>query len=105
MQNFSRIATSLSQLTQKRVKFDWTRNCDEAFLELNMRLTSAPVFIVPNSEISYVVYIDASSQGSGCVLMQQRRVIAYGSRQLKPCERNYLTHDLELVAVVFTLKI
>ena len=53
----------------------------------------------------FVVYCDASIQGLGCVLMQRDKVIAYASRQLKVHERNYTTHDLELGAVVFALKI
>ncbi|GJZ13878.1 putative reverse transcriptase domain-containing protein [Tanacetum coccineum] len=53
----------------------------------------------------FVVYCDASHQGLGAVLMQREKVIAYASRQLKPNEENYTTHDLELGAVVFTLKI
>jgi len=52
-----------------------------------------------------VLYSDASRKGLGCVLMQYDHVIAYASRQLKPHERNYLTHDLEVVAVIFALKI
>ena len=52
-----------------------------------------------------MVYSDASHQGLGCVLMQHGKVVAYASRQLKPYERNYPTHDLELAAVVFALKI
>jgi len=51
------------------------------------------------------VYSDASRSGLGCVLMQEGRVIAYASRQLKTHERNYPTHDLELAVVVFALKI
>jgi len=51
------------------------------------------------------VYCDASRVGLGCVLMQHGKVIAYGSRQLRPHEKNYPTHDLELAAVVFALKI
>ena len=53
----------------------------------------------------FVVYSAASRQGLGCVLMQHGKVVAYASRQLKPYEQNFSTHDLELVAVVFTLKI
>jgi len=53
----------------------------------------------------YVVYSDASRKGLGCVLMQNGRVLAYASRQLKPHELNYPTHDLELAAVTFALKI
>ena len=52
-----------------------------------------------------MVYSDASRQGLGCVLMQNDRVIAYASRQLKKHEENYPTHDLELAVVVFALKI
>ena len=69
------------------------------------RLTSAPVLALPNGKDGFVVYSDASRQGLGCVLMQNDRVIAYASRQLKKHEENYPTHDLELAAVVFALKI
>ena len=51
-----------------------------------------------------VIYSDVSLKGLGCVLMQRSKVIAYASRQLKPNELNYPVHDLELVAVVFSLK-
>ena len=51
------------------------------------------------------MYYDASNDGLGCVLMQSERVVAYGSRQLKNHEHNYPTHDLELAAIVFSLKI
>ena len=52
-----------------------------------------------------MIYSDASHQGLGCVLMQDGKVITYGSRQLKVYEKNYPTHDLELAAIVFALKI
>ena len=68
------------------------------------RLTSAPVLALPNGKDGFVVYSDASRQGLGCVLMQNDRVIAYASRQLKKHEENYPTHDLELAVVVFALK-
>jgi len=64
-----------------------------------------PVLILPNPKESFVVYCDASKMGLGGVLMQNREVVAYASRQLKVHEKNYPTHDLELVAVVFVLKI
>nr|GFD13012.1 retrotransposon protein, putative, Ty3-gypsy subclass [Tanacetum cinerariifolium] len=51
------------------------------------------------------IYSDASKKGLGCVLMKHGKVIAYASRQPKPYEVNYPTHDLELAAVVFALKI
>ena len=68
------------------------------------RLTSAHVLAFPQGNEGYVIYSDASKLGLGCVLMQNGRVIAYASRQLKPNEQNYPTHDLELAAVVHALK-
>ena len=72
---------------------------------MKRRLTSTPILIVPDMGQGYTVYCDASRTGLGCVLMQSGRVVAYGSRQLKNHEQNYLTHDIELAAVVFALKI
>ena len=60
---------------------------------------------MPDGTGNYVIFSDASKKGLGCVLMQHRKVIAYASRQLKDYEKNYSVHDLELVAVVFALKI
>ena len=68
-------------------------------------MTSAPVLALHKGRDGFIVYSDASRQGLGCVLMQNDRVIAYASRQLKKHEENYPTHDLELAAVVFALKI
>ena len=70
-----------------------------------MRLTLAPILIVPDRGQGYTVYCHASRVGLGCVLMQSGIVVAYGSRPLKNHEQNYPTHDMELVAVVFALKI
>jgi hypothetical protein len=69
------------------------------------RLTTLPVLVLPQPDEPYEVYCDASHQGLGCVLMQHRKAVAYASRQLKNHEKNYPTHDLELAAVVFALKI
>ena len=95
----------MTRLTRKEVKFDWDDRCEEAFQELKSRLTSAPILIVSNRGQRYTVYCDASRAELGCVLMQSGRVVAYGSRQLKNDEQNYPTHDMELGAVVFALKI
>ena len=95
----------MTRLTWKEVKFDWDERCKEAFQELNRRLTTALILIIPDRELGYTVYCDASRAGLGCVLMQSGRVIAYGSRQLKNHEQNYPTHDMELAAVIFALKI
>ncbi|GJX93807.1 reverse transcriptase domain-containing protein [Tanacetum coccineum] len=69
------------------------------------RFIEAPILALPEGNDDFVVYCDASLQGLGAVLMQREKVIAYASRQLKPHEENYTTHDLELGAVVFALKI
>ena len=104
VENFSKIAAPLTRFTRKNLRFDWDGRCELAFVELKQRLTSASVLTVPNSQDLYFMYTDASGTGLGCVLMQNRKVMAYASRQLKPHERNYPTHDLELVAVVFLLR-
>ncbi|KAJ4701711.1 Retrotransposon protein, putative, Ty3-gypsy subclass [Melia azedarach] len=105
VEGFSRIARPLTKLTRKNVKFEWIDDCEQSFQELKKRLTSAPVLTLPSGIEGFVVYSDASRQGLGCVLMQHGKVIAYASRQLKKHELNYPTHDLELAAVVFALKI
>ncbi|GJU20113.1 putative reverse transcriptase domain-containing protein [Tanacetum coccineum] len=75
------------------------------FQLLKQKLREAPILALPERNDDFVVYCDASHQGLGAVLMQREKVIAYASRQLKPNEENYTTRDLELGAVVFTLKI
>ncbi|KAD5960424.1 hypothetical protein E3N88_11896 [Mikania micrantha] len=77
----------------------------EAFQILKDKLTHAPILALPEGVEDFVVYCDASHTGSGCVLMQRNKVIAYASRQLKKHEKNYATHDLELGAIVFALKL
>ncbi|KAD5318292.1 hypothetical protein E3N88_18238 [Mikania micrantha] len=103
--NFSKIALPLTKLTQKSEPFVWTQKQEEAFQTLKQRLCNAPILTLPEGNDDFVVYCDASHQGLGCVLMQRDKVIAYASRQLKIHEKNYTTHDLELGAVVFALKI
>ena len=105
VEGFSKIAAPLTKLTRKDVKYEWVDACQQSFKELKGRLTSAPVLALPNGRDGFVVYSDASRQGLGCVLMQNDRVIAYASRQLKKHEENYPIQDLELAAIVFSLKI
>ncbi|GJV28473.1 retrotransposon protein, putative, ty3-gypsy subclass [Tanacetum coccineum] len=88
----------------------WARVCmgmrrEKSFEELKQRLVSSPILTLPSGSGGFQIYSDASKKGLGCVLMQHGKVIAYASRQLKPYEVNYPTHDLELAAVVFALKI
>jgi hypothetical protein len=105
IEGFSTIASSLTKLTRKEVRFNWSKECEESFQELKRRLTSAPVLVLPSGTEGFMVYSDASRRGLGCVLMQHGKVIAYASRQLKPHEVNYPVHDLELAAVVFALRV
>ena len=100
-----KIASPLTELTKKDVKFIWSEACEKSFEELKKRLVTAPVLTIPNGEENFTIYSDASGTSIGCVLMQEGKVVTYSSRQLKPYERSYLTHDLELAAVVFALKI
>ncbi|GJR80232.1 pol protein [Tanacetum coccineum] len=105
VEGFSRLALPLTQLMRKGEKFVWTDERQESFEELKRRLVSAPILTLPSGSGGFQIYSDASKKGLGCVLMQHGKVIAYASRQLKPYEVNYPTHDLELAAVVFALKI
>ena len=105
IEGFSKIALPLTRLTHKRVKFEWFDDCECGFKELKNRLVTATILTIPLGSGTFVVYSDTSFQCLGCVLMQNRNVVTYASRQLKPYERNYSTHDLELVAIIFTLKI
>jgi len=105
IEGFSTIASPMTRLTRKEVKFEWSKDCKASFQELKSRLTTAPVLALPKGQEGFVVYSDASSKGLGCVLMQHGKVIAYASRQLKTHEVNYPVHDLELAAVVFALRI
>ena len=89
----------------KNARFIWTPKCEESFQELKRRLTTAPVLSIIDGNKGLTVYTDACGEGVGAVLMQEGKVIAYASRQLKLHEKNYATHDLELLAVVFALKI
>jgi hypothetical protein len=86
-------------------KFDWSSKCSEAFEQLKVLLTTAPVLAQLDIEKPFDVYCDASGSGLECVLMQEGGVIAYASRQLRRHEEHYPTHDLELATIVHALKI
>ncbi|WMV07783.1 hypothetical protein MTR67_001168 [Solanum verrucosum] len=105
VEGFSSIASPLTTLTQKKVKFQWSDDCEKSFAELKARLTTTSVLTLLVGSNGYVIYCDASRVGLGCVLMQRGKVITYASRQLKVHEKNYPTYDLELATVVFALKI
>ncbi|GJW59278.1 putative reverse transcriptase domain-containing protein [Tanacetum coccineum] len=105
IEGFSKIAKPMTKLTQKKVKFEWSDKQETAFQLIKQKLCSAPILALPEGSKDFIAYCDASKKGLGAVLMQREKVIAYASRQLKIHEKNYTTHDLELGAVVFALKI
>ncbi|KAG8483113.1 hypothetical protein CXB51_022029 [Gossypium anomalum] len=105
VKGFSMTTALLTKLLQKDVKFEWSDKCQKRFNQLKALLTEAPVLVQPESGKEFVIYSDASLNGLGYILMQEDKVITYASRQLKPHEKNYSTHDLELPAIVFALKI
>ncbi|GJR55548.1 putative reverse transcriptase domain-containing protein [Tanacetum coccineum] len=94
----------MTKLTQKSVKFNWGKKEETAFQTLKQKLCSALILALPEGSENFVVYCNASHKGLGVVLMQKEKVIAYTSRQLEIHEKNYTTHDLEMGAVVFALK-
>jgi len=105
IEGFSKLGKPMIALLEKNAKFVWTEKCQASFEELKKRLTTTPVLVLPDISKSFSIYCDATIQGLGCVLVQEGRVDAYASRQLRKYELNYPTHDLELAAVVHALKI
>lgn len=103
IKDFSKIAAHFTQLTRKTAFM--VRRVRNKFQDLKDRLVTTPVLSMPDGTRNYVIYSDASKKGLGCVLMQHEKVIAYASSQLKDYTKKYPTHDLELAAVVFSLKI
>ncbi|GKA90914.1 reverse transcriptase domain-containing protein, partial [Tanacetum coccineum] len=94
IEDFLKIAKSLTELTQKNKKYILGEDQESAFQFLKQKLCEAPILALLEGNDDFVVYCDASHQGLGAVLMQREKVIAYASQQLKPHEENYTTHDL-----------
>ncbi|WMV19374.1 hypothetical protein MTR67_012759, partial [Solanum verrucosum] len=92
VEGFSSIASPLTKLTQKKVKFQWSHECEKSLSKLNTRLTTILVLTLPDGSDVYVIYCDVSRVGLGCVLMQLGKVIDYASKKLKVHEKNYPTH-------------
>jgi hypothetical protein len=105
IEGFSKINKPMTELLEKDKQFEWTPSCEASFQELKKRLTTASVLVMPDMEKPFSIYCDVSGQGLGCVLMQDGRMVAYASRQLRKHEVNCLTHDLELAIVVHALMI
>ncbi|GKF62972.1 putative reverse transcriptase domain-containing protein, partial [Tanacetum coccineum] len=85
IEGFSKIAKSMTKLTQKNVKFDWGEKEEAAFQLIKQKLCSAPILALPKGSENFIIYCDASHKGLGAMLMQNEKVIAYASRQLKIC--------------------
>lgn len=99
------MAMPLTKLTKKKVKFVLSIKCEKSFQDLKDILTSALMLAFWEGLDECMVYNDSSRDRLGCVLIQNRRVITYASKQLKDPEKNYPTHDSELADVLFVLKI
>jgi hypothetical protein len=104
IEGFFMISKPMTSLLEKGREFKWDEKCQESFDQLKERLMSPPVLVMLDLQKGFNIYCDACGQGLGCVLMQGH-VIAYASRQLWKHELNYVTHDLELAAVVHALRI
>jgi hypothetical protein len=96
IEGVSKIVKPLTSLLEKGKEFKWDAKCQESFEEIKKRLTTAPVLIMPDIHKGFDVYYDASRLGLGCVLIQEGRVVAYASRQLRKHEQNYPTRNLVL---------
>ncbi|GJW88175.1 putative reverse transcriptase domain-containing protein [Tanacetum coccineum] len=105
IEGFSKIVKPITKLTQKKVNFEWGDKQETAFQLIKQKLCNALILALPKGSEDFIVYCDASKKGLGAVLMHREKVIAYASRQLKIHKKNYTTHDLELGAVVFSLKL
>jgi hypothetical protein len=91
-------------LTQKDRPYEWGADQENAYQILKDKLCNAPILALADGIKDFMVYYGASLHGLRCVLMQRDKVFAYASRQLKKAEENYTIHDLELIFVIFALK-
>jgi hypothetical protein len=104
IKGFSKIGCPITALQKKGTKFLWTQKCEERFQTLKHLLTHAPVLKIVDPEDDFLVCTDACKEGLRGFLMQEGSVICYESQKLNEHEVNYLTHDLELAAIVHALK-
>jgi hypothetical protein len=104
IKGFSKIGCAITALQKKGAKFTWTHECEEIFQSLKHLLTHAPMLKIVDLENDFLVCTDACNEGLEGVLMQGGSVVCYESRKLNEHEVNYVTHDLELVAIVHALK-
>ncbi|KAL5471615.1 hypothetical protein EMCRGX_G029750 [Ephydatia muelleri] len=105
VQGFAQVAAPLNALTEKTKTWEWTAECNGAFLELKKRLVSAPILVMPCFNHKFILDTDASGEGLGAVLSQsvdgQERVVAYASKTLSKTEHRYCATRRELLVVVW----
>ena len=102
---FSKIDYPITSLRKKGKKFGWSKKCTESFNKLKNLLTTAPIFKIANPFKDFSVWTNAFKEGLCGMIIQENYVVAYESRKLKEHEKNYATHDLELIATIHALKI
>jgi hypothetical protein len=105
VEGFSKIENPIMELQKKNKKFVWTKKCTEAFWRLNELLKTTSILKVLDMDADFLVCTDTPKEGLGRVLMQDGQVIAYISRKLRRHEENYVTHDLELLEIIYALKV
>ena len=108
VKGFATIAKPLHQLTEKERKFEWTKECDNAFETLKHFLVEAPILGYPMDRGEFILDTDASDVGMGAILCQIQdgveRVISYFSKTFSKCERNYCVTRRELLAFACSVK-
>ncbi|GFS72709.1 retrovirus-related Pol polyprotein from transposon 412 [Trichonephila clavipes] len=104
VKGFSNIARPLHKLTESKQKFQWTKECEDSFLQLKEALTSSPILIYPQPDKPFILDTDASNESVGAVLSQeidgQERVVAYWSKCFIETGKKLLCHSKELLAIV-----
>jgi hypothetical protein len=102
---FLEIENPIMKLQKKNKKFVWNEKCTKSFQRLKFFLKTTPILKVPNMDKEFLVCTDAYKEGLGRVLVQDGQVITYISRKLGNHEENYATHELELLSIVYALRV
>lgn len=105
IKGYATTAAPLNKLTRKNVEWNWTDECDKAFNNLKIALTTTPVLTIPDPKELFELVCDASGVGIGAALLQHGRPVAFHSRKLTPAEMNYAVGEQELLAVIDALKV
>jgi hypothetical protein len=104
IEGFSKIAYPITSLQNKGTNFKWLQRCQDSFNNMKELLTSVAILKVEDLDKDFIVCVDATKEGLGGVLTQERHIICYESLKSKEHERNYVTHDLQLASIIHALK-